>query len=368
MKYRIETWIIRDLIELYKKGNMDLNPPYQRNDIWSLNAQKLLIDSIKRGFPLPNFFMRQNNGRDKYEMVDGQQRSRTILGYYDGFFPDVKGEVYIEDREFLHYKIPVVIIEEVEDEDIREFYVRVNTTGLRVNRPESYKAEFFDTNFLKLAEELANLNEFEELEIFTSRSKSRMIDRDFIEELVAQILLGITEKKKAVDKIYQEGINDHAYKTILKTFQDILKIFNKLNKVYPIKGTRYKQKNDFYTLFGFVHLNKHLSTEFFNNMYQVLVSFDEDIIPSNEDCEPFQVYAFYCISQSNSKDAREKRLEIINAIFLNPYSSPNSVQSQILRFYKMTADVLMTKDGFLTFDSNKVMKIVSEARDLKNET
>ena len=69
MKYKILEWTIGDLIKLYDKDKIDLSPPYQRKEVWSLNDQKLLINSIKHNWPMPNFFVLLR-ADGKYEMVD----------------------------------------------------------------------------------------------------------------------------------------------------------------------------------------------------------------------------------------------------------------------------------------------------------
>lgn len=73
------------MIEWIKKDKINLHPPYQRNFIWSSKDQKLLIDSIMKGYPLPNFFIYKNEN-ETYDMVDGQQRATTISKYVKGEF------------------------------------------------------------------------------------------------------------------------------------------------------------------------------------------------------------------------------------------------------------------------------------------
>lgn len=74
MKYSVTQKTIADLLEWIKKDQIDLHPPYQRNFVWTLKDQKQLIDSIMRGYPLPNFIISiRKDGT--YEMVDGQQRN-----------------------------------------------------------------------------------------------------------------------------------------------------------------------------------------------------------------------------------------------------------------------------------------------------
>ena len=71
MKFKIEIWDIMKLEELYSTHKIELSPPYQRNSIWSLKAQKLLIDTIKRELPLPNFFLQKKG--------DGFEISRRAI-------------------------------------------------------------------------------------------------------------------------------------------------------------------------------------------------------------------------------------------------------------------------------------------------
>ena len=53
MKYSNLEWTIGDLANLIESKKINLRPPYQRNFIWSSKDQKLLIDSIRKGYPLP---------------------------------------------------------------------------------------------------------------------------------------------------------------------------------------------------------------------------------------------------------------------------------------------------------------------------
>ena len=83
MNFFTEEWTIKDLLLLYENNKLNLNPPYQRNDIWQNPSKRKLIDSIKRNYPLPVFFL-HDKGNDSYDIVDGQQRTRAIYGFNIG--------------------------------------------------------------------------------------------------------------------------------------------------------------------------------------------------------------------------------------------------------------------------------------------
>jgi len=361
MKFKIDVLTILELNKLYKDEKLDLNPPYQRNEIWSMQSKKLLIDSIQRGFPLPNFFILEKN--NKYEMVDGQQRTRTIIGYYRGFFPDKDEKIYDKEthKDFLNYKISVTYISDLNNsEAIEDFYARVNSTGLKLNRPELNKAKYYDTRFLHLLETLSINRDFKDLNLFAELSLARMNDIDFIGEIVSQIENGITDKKSGVDRLFEKDISNEDDKRLSDRFKKVIGIIKQLNDIYLIKNTRYKQKNDFYTLFGFVNDNLNLSINTLKYFYIVLVLIDEAISPSNDECESLREYARHCVTQSNSKNAREERLKFYSELFLNNKNHPNSTQLDILKYFDIEKEPLQKKEDFYTISSIKLQEIVKD--------
>lgn len=357
MKFRIEIWTISQIREYYDNGTLNLNPPYQRRFIWTLKDQQTLIDSILRGYAIPNIFLFEKK-KNHFEMVDGQQRSRTIIGFIERQFKTEDGKYYNEKEQrsiFEKYEIPITIIEKIEDdESIEEFYALVNKSGIHLNRPELKKAEYFDTKFLKLVTELADNASFQSLELFTEASTKRMNDIDFVSELVTYLIEGNSDKKLKVDKAFENDITTTKYKELKAQFLEVIKTFNKFDERFPLKKTRYKQRNDFYTLFGFIHKNIALATKTFLYYYDLLLKFNNDINPSNEKCEPFQLYAFHCISQSNSKNARDERLKILEDLFLNSKTVPNKSQKAVMKFYGLQETDLVQKEGFKTFDLKKI--------------
>ena len=81
MKYEPLTWKISDLLKVYEEDRLDLSPPYQRNEVWTAKAQQKLLESILTGKPLPSFFLLKKDD-NSFEMIDGQQRARTLIGYW----------------------------------------------------------------------------------------------------------------------------------------------------------------------------------------------------------------------------------------------------------------------------------------------
>jgi hypothetical protein len=344
MEYTLNTFTIQQLYELVEKDQIDLNPSYQRNFIWSVDNQNELIDTILRAYPLPNFFF-YKKPTGGYEMVDGQQRTKTIYRFIKGVITASKNFEkvafnQIDQKVFLKYTIPVVIIDRLIGTDsLKEFYVLINKKGVHLNIAEVNKSEYFDTNYLRLANDLLSYQNLINLNLFTEATIKRMNDRSFIEELLAYLYSGIKEKKKSVESLYKSDIDQAEYDMLDIGFKRTIDKIATLNKLIPISSTRYKQKNDFYTFFAFVNENLDETNDLLAYQYRILILLDgEDqdgrqfIRPSNEECEALREYANNCVTQSNSKSAREKRLTFFNDVLKNTAIEKNETLADILKY------------------------------------
>lgn len=348
MKYKIEAWPISKLLSEYDRKRLNLNPPYQRNDIWIEKTQRALIATIKSGMPIPNFFLheRQDGG---YDIADGQQRTRALLQYRNGEITDGQQNFYGE-REFLDFMLSIQIVDlSVSQDEIMKFYVKVNKAGSHLNTAELRKADNFESRLLPLFERLAKSVEFKSVEIFTPKQQGRMIDREFIEELAALLLFEEIQDKKesAIKRLYgsENEFSDAQLNEMEGEFKRILALVTRMSTYYDFSNSRYSQRNDFYTIFHFIHKQKGGSDDFFKKCFEILFKIAPDISPSNDKCEPFQDYALHCVSQSNSKKAREQRLYFFEALLLNESTVPNKIQQNILDYYNLNWGTSMRQNG-----------------------
>jgi len=359
MKYHFYELKLNDLIQLIEGNKIDLKPSYQRNEVWSKKDQQSLIDSILAGFPIPNFFIhKKHNG--SIEMVDGQQRARAIYNFYKGQITDSNKRPFItiNTNDFLEYKINITEIKDVSNEDsIRNFYVLVNKKGVQLNTSEINKAEFAATRFMSLVEELLESQNFSNLELFTDATVKRMNDRSYVEELVAYLLKGITDKKIAVEKIYETDIDASQYTFLKSRFESILERLTVLNSYTLINESRYKQRNDFYTLFNFIYTGLDIdSLHVLIYQYRILLLIEKYISPSNDQCETFKNYANNCITQSNSKKARIERLTFFEEILRHKEADKNESFHDVTNFLSDISAIKNLKkiNEYLLFDLDNV--------------
>lgn len=359
MKYRIENWTIARLCQVHTDKKLDLNPPYQRNSIWSVAAQRRLIETILKGQPIPNFFVRvHEDGR--LEMVDGQQRARSILAFRCSDLPDSRNQRFKElsaetQQAFDDYQLTITLITDLDASDsIEKYYALVNSTGLRVNRPEIFKAEYHDTRFLRLIQETANNPDFYELRLFTASKRNRMEDIDFASELLSLLQNGITDKKLSVDDMFAYDLSESTCEALSTRFRAVMRHIARFNGIIPVFRTRYRQKNDFYTLFGFIDSQNGRSESSLDYYYKLLVAIDPHISPSQERCDPLKQYAVNCVMQSNTKKARTARNAFLQDLLLNNSGTVNDVQAAVMAYFKMPPGATVNLDGFTTIDAAQI--------------
>jgi hypothetical protein len=300
---------------------------------------------------------------NKYEMVDGQQRSRSIIGYWNGEFADqdklLLSEAIKDDPQnkkiiesLAAYKLSVTLLDQTfTDKEIEDFYVLVNSSGMRINRPELFKAAYNDTRLLTLATELAGDSLFETLSLFSDKSSVRMNDIDYISELIVFLQFGFTDKKLKVDELYKSDISVIEYKSLKAATEKTLKRIGALNQIVAINKTRFKQKGDFYTLFAFVSNHPEISEDSLKGFYRILLKLSPHIRPSQEECDPLMDYAVNCVTQSNSKKARESRNQLFEDLFSNKTNEPNDTQKTIAKFMELT------KSDYVKLEANLVFRI-----------
>ncbi|UIN50227.1 DUF262 domain-containing protein [Bacillus sp. FSL L8-0215] len=72
-------WTVETINSQLSKGNIDLNPKFQRRDAWSEVEKSRLVESLMLGIPVPPIILAEKRDRrGKYIVIDGKQRLLAI--------------------------------------------------------------------------------------------------------------------------------------------------------------------------------------------------------------------------------------------------------------------------------------------------
>jgi hypothetical protein len=140
----------RDMMSLLSmmsnKHGIDLDPEYQRGNVWSLEQKVNLVDSIFKNVDIGKFAIIKRPWGDNpnkpltpklYEMLDGKQRLTAIWEYYCGRFK-YKGKYFYElhprdQSHFKHYTISYAETKPLTKEQTYRYFLKLNTTGTPVD-------------------------------------------------------------------------------------------------------------------------------------------------------------------------------------------------------------------------------------------
>ncbi len=279
--------------EHFEYGNIFLSPDeYQRENAWNIPQKKLLIDTIFRGMDVPKFYLWKVNHqtlkdggypdgdlKDEYkrilddrlvnqsevdphiyEVVDGQQRIRTILEYmgveppndfvYRGEWltpfhseddtPNASGKLFKELNPnqrmvFTQKNLSVVILENSHIDDIRDMFLRLQN-GTPLNAQQ--KRDAMGSNSGRAARELAELPFFTKSVSFgNTKSEHRWVASQMLNLEVKRDFTSCTSPM--LNKFYEDYKSNEIEPAVSDKAKRILKM---LGKIFPDRSPYLKNR------------------------------------------------------------------------------------------------------------------------------
>jgi hypothetical protein len=264
------TYSINDFVEWDRNKQLTLNPSFQRRSVWSDTARSYLMDTIVRGKPIPKVFIRQIiNPTTKVsirEVVDGQQRLKTILSFVsDGFKISNKhnaelGGLFFSQLEeefqqnILNYEISTDLLINMSNADVLDIFSRLNSYSVILNTQEKINASHFGA--FKTLTEMVGHKYYEfwkSNKILTDNQILRMGDVTIVADLFIAILEGIKSNKQIksyFDKYEKEfEFNQNELENI---FDRVMYI---ISGIFPdtLQNSEFHRISLFYSLFTVIY-------------------------------------------------------------------------------------------------------------------
>jgi hypothetical protein len=358
--HKTATKSILDLCNLYRGGNLNLKPGFQRQSVWKEPDRKKLIDSILRNYPLPAifFYRRIDQGKLVFDVIDGKQRLESIL-MFTGL---MRGRFWIrsqipgtEDIDWIDwktlqkkglansingYEIPVI---EVDGQfgDIVDVFVRINSTGKPLTSQEKRSAKYYNTPFLQSASRLAKQYEpyFLASGILSPAQITRMKHIELISELMLSLIQkDVLNKKTALDHVMASTSFDG--RQLAKALQLTKSTLNRMKRMFPkIGGTRLAKLTDFYSLavlIGKFDQEGLILTDKKRNVsaWELLKAFSNGVDEVRElqrkaqgakpDQELYRDYLLTVSQMTDDVSQRRKREEILRGILQSVFEKKDS--------------------------------------------
>lgn len=75
---------LASFVDRMDKGEVILDPPYQRGSVWGVERQRNLIRSLTMGLPIGAIFVNDRPFPDGWAIIDGKQRLEAVASWLHG--------------------------------------------------------------------------------------------------------------------------------------------------------------------------------------------------------------------------------------------------------------------------------------------
>jgi 5-methylcytosine-specific restriction endonuclease McrA len=334
-----------------KRENSEIIPDaeWQRGYIWDVEDEKLLIDSILLGLPIPKFFLTKEWNAEKQKsihyVVDGQQRIGAIYRFLtneysiklDGKeykFKDLKTDV---QQKISNYKLTGHYMTEYKQEDITFLFKRLNSTGVKLTSIEIKNAEYSGTNLITTVKKI-----YETILGFPSKKDYRDYDEKDFEKLrksyyaclytednikrmvpledIADLCNCLTKKsiqggaKKEIDEFWKtkKDISDKDSANLISKFGKVNKHIHNIFTKDDLNSSGFSKRTHFFSLF--LTISQLIQEYYIDSEKQELKDKLLDFIN-----EPTEEYFNATQGAIRQKQARETRATELMQIF-QPYT------------------------------------------------
>lgn len=237
---------VGEIISMYKEGDLDIHPEFQRFFRWTLSQKSRLIESFLLNFPVPPIFVYQRSD-GVWDIVDGLQRISTVLefaGVYKDengallepltleatkMLPSLEGKKFMNEKDkensftdserrfFKKAKISVIILKKESDASGQyEVFQRLNTGGTSLSPQEVRNCMMVMTNsnIFRKIRNMAEYNNFKSTLSINEKAKSERFDMELVTRFICMRHENIEKYSSVRD--FSDYLNDK----IVELFND----------------------------------------------------------------------------------------------------------------------------------------------------
>ncbi len=206
MEVKLREVTVRELVEGYRDdgeggvvgygGKLDIRPSFQREFVYGEKERNAVIDTIVKGFPL-NVMYWADRGDDRYEIIDGQQRTISIAQYarfrrgfsHNGlYFQNLSHE---RREHILNYQLMVYVCTGTHDEKL-DWFQTINIAGKELT-PQELRNAVYSGSWVSDAKRYFSRNDCAAYRIGGDYLRGTAIRQEYLETAIRWISKGNIE-------------------------------------------------------------------------------------------------------------------------------------------------------------------------------
>ena len=209
-------------------GKLTIQPEYQRNYIYANGKDDVaVIDSLLKGYPIGLIYFVETE-KDKYEILDGQQRITSIGRYVTNKFAWIdendipyKFESLPKDKQDKIYNTELTIyICSGEESEIKEWFKTINIAGKPLNNQELLNS-IYSGPFITKAKEIFSNSQNSNLHKWLSYMKVE-VKRQGLLEVALSWVSKDWEKDGNLEKYMADHRHDDNINELTSYFNDVI--------------------------------------------------------------------------------------------------------------------------------------------------
>lgn len=229
MKVTQKTIKVKDLVEDFEDigddgvygygGVLNIRPQYQREFVYKDKQRAAVIQSILSDLPI-NVMYWSKIGENKYEVLDGQQRTMSICQYVDGYYSINNRYFYNlpkdEQEKILNYNLIIYVCEGTESEKLEWFRI-INVAGEQLTNQELLNA-VYSGDFVSDAKSYFSKPNAVAQKLASDYLKGKPIRQDYLETALKWIA-------------HREGLNVEQYMALNQHKENATDLWNYFHSV-----------------------------------------------------------------------------------------------------------------------------------------
>ena len=266
----------------YLKDGYILTPDFQRDEVWSKEEKSYFIDTLMKGLPVPMFYIakKSNVSDSKYMVVDGKQRLKAIIDFYqnkislpadfdkdelgcsilnsctyDDILNLIEDDATVKEYwdDFKSYTLPMILINDPTDEILTDIFDRLNR-GRVLNIAEKIHGKYVHTALYQAIKDISSSTLFKKYaKTCRELNCNRMLDVFFASSLFftmseEQVVGG---SEKTISKLYANKKNA-LEDDVRETYDEVMAVWEFLDTLnIDLSRMRINKPSHLYTLFVF---------------------------------------------------------------------------------------------------------------------